>query len=114
MRFPHDKIVDRYLFSCPSFASFLSYVPLKTKFETFVCKISQKAFELKLTNLVYLFGLGWLITQLNFQNFTSNLNKTRIGNKQCLLDTPRKGKVSKKLISAVYGANKVSKCAYAN
>ena len=40
------KIVDPYFFSCPSYAPFLSYVPLKTKFENLVCKISQKVFEL--------------------------------------------------------------------
>ena len=43
---PHDKIVDPYFFVCPNYAPFLSYVPLKTKFENLVCKISQK--ELKL------------------------------------------------------------------
>ena len=37
---PHVKIVDTYFFSCPSYAPFLSYVPLKTKFENIVCKIS--------------------------------------------------------------------------
>ena len=39
---PHEKIVDLYFFSCPSYAPFPSYVPLKTKFENLVCKISQK------------------------------------------------------------------------
>ena len=39
---PHEKIVDPYFFSCPSYAPFLSYVPLKTKFENLVCKISRK------------------------------------------------------------------------
>ena len=43
MHIPHEKIVDPYFFSCPSYAPFLSYVPLKTKFENLVCKISQKA-----------------------------------------------------------------------
>ena len=37
----HEKIVDPYFFSCQS------YVPLKTKFENLVCKISQKVFELE-------------------------------------------------------------------
>ena len=27
---PHEKIVDPYFFSCPSYAPFLSYFPLKT------------------------------------------------------------------------------------
>ena len=44
---PHEKIVDRYLFSCPSYAPFLSYVSLKTKFENLVCKIHVKVFELE-------------------------------------------------------------------
>ena len=37
----HERIVDLYFFMselCP----FLSYVPLKTKFENLVCKISQR------------------------------------------------------------------------
>ena len=38
---PHDKIVDPYFFVWPNYAPFLSYVPLKTKFENLVCKISQ-------------------------------------------------------------------------
>ena len=53
MRIPHEKIVNPYFFSCPSYAPFLSYVPLKTKFESLVCKISQKAFELEPSYLVY-------------------------------------------------------------
>ena len=40
----HEKIVDTYFFSYPSYAPFLSYIPLKTKFENLVCKISQKVF----------------------------------------------------------------------
>ena len=47
IQIPHEKIVDPYFFSCPSYAPFLSYVPLKTKFENLVCKISQKVFELE-------------------------------------------------------------------
>ena len=50
---PHEKIVDPYVFSCPSYAPFLSYVPLKTKFENLVCKISQKVFELEPSYSVY-------------------------------------------------------------
>ena len=46
IQIPHDKIVDPYFFVWPSYAPFLSYVPLKTKFENLVCKISQKVFEL--------------------------------------------------------------------
>ena len=38
---PHDKIVDPYFFVWPSYAPFLSYFPLKTKFENLVCKISS-------------------------------------------------------------------------
>ena len=39
IQIPHEKIVDPYFFSCPSYAPFMSYVPLKTKFENLVCKI---------------------------------------------------------------------------
>ena len=44
IQIPHEKKVDPYFLSCPSYATFLSYVPLKTKFENLVCKISQKVF----------------------------------------------------------------------
>ena len=54
---PHDKIVDPYFFVWPSYASFLSYVPLKTKIENLVCKISQKVLKLKPSYLVHLLGL---------------------------------------------------------
>ena len=47
----HEKIVDLYFFACPS------YVPLKTKSENLVCKISQKVFELEPSYLVELLGL---------------------------------------------------------
>ena len=57
MHIPHDKIVDPYFFSCPSYAPFPSYVPLKTKFENLVCKISQQSFELEPSYLVYWLGL---------------------------------------------------------
>ena len=43
MQISQEKIV---IFSCPGYAPFRSYVPLKTKFENLVCKISQKVFEL--------------------------------------------------------------------
>ena len=49
---PHEKIFDPY-FSCLSYAPFWSYVPLKTKFENLVCKISQKVLELESSYLVY-------------------------------------------------------------
>ena len=49
---PHDKIVDPYFLVWPSYAPFLSYVPLKTKFETLVCKISQKVLEAR----AFIFG----------------------------------------------------------
>ena len=52
----HEKIVDPYFFMselCP----FLSYVPLKTKFENLVCKISQKVFEPEPSYLVHRSGL---------------------------------------------------------
>ena len=49
---PHEKIVDPYFFSCPSYAPFL-----KTKFENLVCKISRKVFKLEPSYLVYWFGL---------------------------------------------------------
>ena len=54
---PHDKIVDPYFFVRPSYAPFLSNVPLKTKFENIVCKISQKVFELEPSYLAHLLGL---------------------------------------------------------
>ena len=53
----HEKKVDPYFFSCPSYAPFWSYVPLKTKFENLVCKISQNVFELAPSYLVYWFRL---------------------------------------------------------
>ena len=51
IQIPHEKIVDPYIFSCPS------YVSLKTKVENLVCKISQKLFELEPLYLVYWFWL---------------------------------------------------------
>ena len=57
IQIPHEKIVDLNFFSCPSYAPFLSYVPLK-KFENRVCKISQKVFELEPSYLVYWLGLS--------------------------------------------------------
>ena len=54
---PHDKIVDPYFFVWPSYAPFLSYVPLKTKFENLVRKISQKVLKLEPSYLVHLLGL---------------------------------------------------------
>ena len=54
---PHDKIVHPYFFVWPSYAPCLSYVPLKTKFENLVCKISQKALKLEPSYLVHLLGL---------------------------------------------------------
>ena len=53
----HEKIVDPYFFSCPSYAPFLSYFPLETKFENLVCKISRKVFKLESSYLVYWLGL---------------------------------------------------------
>ena len=44
-------------FSCQSYAPFLSYFPLKTKFENLVCKISRKVFKLEPSYLVYWLGL---------------------------------------------------------
>ena len=49
---PHEKIVDPYFFSCPSYAPFPSYFPLKTKFENLVCKKSRKVFKLESSYLV--------------------------------------------------------------
>ena len=58
IQIPHEKIVDPYIFSCPSYATFWSYnVPLKTKVENLVCKISQKLFEREPLYLVFWFGL---------------------------------------------------------
>ena len=54
---PHDKIVDTYFFVWPSYVPFLSYVPLKTKFENPVCKISPKVLKLEPSYLVHLLGL---------------------------------------------------------
>ena len=54
---PHEKIVDPYFFVWPSYAPFLSYVPLKTKFENLVCKISPKVSKLEPSYLVNLLGL---------------------------------------------------------
>ena len=50
---PHEKIVDPNFLSCPGYASFLSCVPLKTKFENLVCKISQKIFKREPLYLIY-------------------------------------------------------------
>ena len=61
-------VVDPYFFSCPSYAPFLSYVPLKTKFDNLVCRISQKVFE-----LVFIYWLE-LRRSLTFEDFPSNLN----------------------------------------
>ena len=58
IQIPHEKIVDPYFFMsdlCPFFPG--SYVPLKTKFENLVCKISQKVFELEPSYLVNWLGL---------------------------------------------------------
>ena len=57
IQIPHEKIVDPYFFSCLSYALFLSYFPLKTKFENLVCKIFQKVFKLEPSYLVYWLGL---------------------------------------------------------
>ena len=48
IQIPHEKIFDPYFFM-----SFWSYVPLKTKFENLVCKISQKVLDLESSYLVY-------------------------------------------------------------
>ena len=53
---PHDKIVDPFFFMS-ELSPFLSYVPLKTKFENLVCKISQKVFRLEPSYLANLLGL---------------------------------------------------------
>ena len=55
MHIPHEKIVDPYFFFMSELRPF--YVPLKTKFENLVCKISQKVFKLEPSYLVHLFGL---------------------------------------------------------
>ena len=56
MYIPHEKY-STHIFSCLSYAPFWSYVPLKTKFENLVCKISQKVLELESSYLVYLLML---------------------------------------------------------
>ena len=53
----HEKIVDPYFFSCPSYAPVWSYAPFKTKFEKLVCKISKKVLKLEPSYLVYWLGL---------------------------------------------------------
>ena len=57
MHIPHEKIVGPYFFSFLSYAPFLSYVPLKTKFENLVYKISQQVYKLEPSYLVYWLGL---------------------------------------------------------
>ena len=57
IQIPHEKKVDPYFFSCPSYAPFWSYAPFKTKFENLVSKISQKVFKLEPSYLVYCLGL---------------------------------------------------------
>ena len=42
---PHEKIVDPYFFSSPSYAPFLSYFPLKTKFENLHFSVKFETFE---------------------------------------------------------------------
>ena len=55
---PHEKkTVDTYFFFCLSYAPFLSYLPLKTKFENLLCEISRKVFKLEPSYLVYWLGL---------------------------------------------------------
>ena len=54
---PHDKIVDLYFLYGQVMPLFLSYAPLKTKFEKLVCKISQKVLKLEPSYLVHLLGL---------------------------------------------------------
>ena len=53
---PHEKIVDPF-FCMAKLYPFLSYVPLKTKFENLVCKISPKVLKLEPSYLVHLLGL---------------------------------------------------------
>ena len=54
---PYDKIVDPYFLYGQVMPLSLSYVPLKTKFENLVCKISQKVLKLEPSYLVHLLGL---------------------------------------------------------
>ena len=54
---PREKIVDPNFLVWPSYAPFLSYVPLKTKFINLVCKISPKVLKLEPSYLVNLLGL---------------------------------------------------------
>ena len=53
----HDKIIDPYFLYGQVMPLFLSYVPLKTKFENLVCKISQKVLKLEPSYLVHMLGL---------------------------------------------------------
>ena len=52
---PHDKMVGPYFLYGQVMPLF--YVPLKTKFENLVCKISQKVLKLEPSYLVHLLGL---------------------------------------------------------
>ena len=59
---PHDKIIDPYfcmakLWPFFELCPFLSYVPLKARFENLVCKISKNVFKLEPSYLVHLLGL---------------------------------------------------------
>ena len=49
----HEKIVDPYFFHVQVMPLLMSYVPLKTKFENLMCKISQNVIELDPSYLVY-------------------------------------------------------------
>ena len=81
---PHEKIVDPYFFSCPSYAPFLSYFPLKTKFENLVCKISPKVFKLEPSFLVYWLGMMSRLPDQLLRTFRQILTKIR--NFEILID----------------------------
>ena len=56
IQIPHEKIVG--LFSCTCYAPCWNNIPLKTKFENLVCKISQNVFELASQSLHIWYGFG--------------------------------------------------------
>ena len=42
MCIPHEKIVDPYFLSCPGYAPFLSYFPLKKKMKILCARYLEK------------------------------------------------------------------------
>ena len=72
----HEKIVDPHFFLCPNYAPFWNYVPLKTKFENLVCKLSQEVFELQPSYLAYWLGPRSRRHDQLLRTFCQSLTKT--------------------------------------